>query len=338
MGKSVPSLIAQLSKRATDPRLATEGSELLKAVPQMNESNFTEVPGRIAEDLSAVFPELEAVVPLRLLGEGFRSIALETAVGQVFRIGRSPEATEGHLKELRLLPHLHDRLPAAIPQPIWYCGPSERFPFGVIGYPKLPGTPLIPEMLSGEGNNLIAELAAFLAALHRFPPREVLSIGVPILPTFSPEVEAMRDEVLPALSSRLTQAEYERVARWWESFLSNERMRRYKPALVHGDLWYENVLVDERGEHVLGVVDFEGASLADPATDFAAQFYLGEPFVVLLWEQYAEAGGTADEDLLYRAKRLWQLREFEGVQFSIRTDDMEELEDSILKLRWSGVL
>lgn len=208
----------------------------------------------------------------------------------------------------------------------------------MIGYPKLPGTPLLPEMLGLEGNNLIPELANFLAALHRFPRREALSIGIPVLSTCSPGAEAMRDQVLPVLSAHLTHAECERVTRWWEFFLSDERIGCYEPALVHGDLWYENVLVDERGEHVLGVVDFEGAVLADPATDFAAQFYLGEPFVLSLWEQYVEAGGRAEEDLLYRAKRLWQLREFEGAQFSIRTDDMEELEDSIVKLRRSGVL
>ena len=41
--------------------------------------------------------------------------------------------------------------------------------------------------------------------------------------------------------------------------------------MQYGDFWYENILVDEASEIIVGIIDFENATIGDPVQDFATQ-------------------------------------------------------------------
>ena len=294
---------------------------------------------RIGEALAMAFPALSGVTPVGVLGAGFRSVAVETAEGQVFRIARNRAAAAGHAREARLLPALRSRVPVAIPDPRWHAGPSAQFPFGVIGYPKLPGTPLSPALLSrADKTALAAGLAAFLLALHRFPVEEARALGLPGPGERERELATLRGEVLPPLRAALAAEEYRAVSRWWDAFLADERLRRYAPVLQHGDLWYENILADDAGRTVVGVVDFEHAAVGDPAQDFATQLHLGEAFAARVIAAYRALGGVLDAGFRHRLRKLWELREFGGIQFAVRYDDPVEFADGVRKLRAGPIL
>lgn len=47
---------------------------------------------------------------------------------------------------------------------------------------------------------------------------------------------------------------------------------------IHGDLWYENYILNDNNE-LVGIVDFEGSGMGDPAYDIAALYYLGTDFI-----------------------------------------------------------
>ncbi|MGH2557711.1 MAG: phosphotransferase family protein [Thermomicrobiales bacterium] len=294
---------------------------------------------RIGEALCGVFPALVRVAPLRVLGAGFGSVAVETAGGQVFRIAKSPAAAARHANEVRLLPALRTRVPVAVPDPRWHAGSSASLPFGVMEYPKLPGAPLRPEWLARTDSAPIAfDIAAFLLALHRFPIAEAEALGLPGPESSRAVLEALRADVLPPLRDALAAIEYRRITTWWDAFLADERMRRYRPALRHGDLWYENILVDEARERVVGVVDFECAAVGDPAQDFATQLHLGRRFAAQVIDAYRTLGGELDEDFSHRLWRFWELREFDGVQLAVQSGDSAEFEDAVRKLRRGPVL
>ncbi len=289
--------------------------------------------------LQASFPHLQPITPQRVLGAGFRSVALATAEGRVFRIARNPAAWAGYVKEQRLLPLLRSALPVTIPDPQWASGPSDLFPFGVIGYPLLPGRPLAPADLAlGTPARLAAELAAVLRVLHRVPLAAVAAVGLTGLDTRRAAWATMRATTLPVLQAALTAAEYRTVAGWWDRLLADPRMEQYTPTLQQGDLWYENILVDEAGSSVVGIVDFEDAAWGDPAQDFATQHHLGAGFTAEVIAAYKAAGGTLDAGFAYRMRRLWELREFEGLAFAIRTADEAEQADAIRKLRQGPIL
>ena len=114
-------------------------------------------------------------------------------------------------------------------------------------------------------------------------------------------------------------------------------MKRFRPAVTHGDFWYENLIVDDQAAHIAGVVDWEHAVIGDRAQDLATQ-NLGSEFTEAVLRVYRELGGRLDDEDRYRIRRLWELRHFYGVLYGIRFKDEEEIVDSIRKLREGSVL
>lgn len=271
--------------------------------------------------LERALPELR-VQPLRVLDVGLGSTVVETADGVVVRVARGRRAAEGHERELAVLPALAGRLPVSVPEPLRRLDPDPpALPFGAIASPKLPGAPLAP---GGADDRLAADVAAFLRALHGIRDREV--------PAARDDLEALRDATWPVLRRELAGAELRAVEAWWARLLDDERLRSYEPRLRHGDLWYENLLVEDG--RLVGVVDWEAAALGDPAEDFAALRHLGEPFARTV---LAECGGE-DPDLEYRIERRWELRELHGVRLSVELGDADELADAVRKLRAGPIL
>lgn len=289
--------------------------------------------------LREAFPALPAITPVRVLGAGFRSVAVQTAEGLVFRVGLNKAAAEGHTMEARLLPALAPQVPVAIPRPSWHAGPSPRFPFGVLGYPLLPGVPVAPRHLTESGlEALAAALAHFLLALHRFPAVEALACGVPGPQERWARLERMRDDTLPALRLLLAANEYTLVARWWNDLLTDDTLLSMTPVLCHGDLWYENLLVDPHTATLTGIVDFEHAAVADLAQDFATQMHLGRRFTAHVVAAYRTAGGALGRCFPYRLRRHWELRELDGLHFALQTGDAAETADALRKLRLGPIL
>ena len=81
---------------------------------------------------------------------------------------------------------------------------------------------------------------------------------------------------------------------WWDELLADSELTGFTPALRHGDLWYEHVLVAEESGRLTGVLDWEGAALGDPARDLAVQFHLGDDFAEATLAAYASRAGDVD--------------------------------------------
>lgn len=287
----------------------------------------------IAEDLSAAFPEIGEVESVTILGEGFRSLVVGTPGGEVFKIARNWDGGAGYLKEFRLLPLIRDELPLPVPYPVWHAGPSSYFPFGVIGYPKLEGAPM-----SESGSGSAPQVARFLQSLHGIEIAAAVAESVPAPRAFWNQIERLYQMLAPSLREIFDPGEYTVINRWWRSFLADQRMHAYRPVLHHGDFWYGNLLVSEDGATVTGVLDWENAAIGDPAQDIATLLHCGRPFTQAVLEEYAAAGGILDTDLLYRAQRLWELREFSGIGFAIQTMDQREYDEAVEKLRRGPLL
>jgi len=213
------------------------------------------------------------------LASGVTSVVVETSSGIVFRLGKNTAAAASYERESRLLPALRPHVDLPIPEPRWYAPPSPQAPFGVFGYPKLAGVPLNRRHLAHLDWHRLAEgIAAFLHQLHSSPVADFVDLGLPV---FHSKLEALRvtqSKVLPYLKLILATDEYEVVVRWWDELLIDQCMQDYESVLVHGDLFYANVLLEEATSTVTGVVDFENSTLGDPAQDLAVQYHLGRDF------------------------------------------------------------
>lgn len=290
--------------------------------------------------LGAECPDLGSVAFIRILGQGFSSLVVETDGGVVFKIALSEDAAKGQAKEAWLLPRLQSKLPVPVPEPRWCIGPARDLPFGAIGYRKLNGIPLQPQLLGGAAvrRKVARALGAFLHALHSFPTDEICQMQLPGPDEIRRELELLRAEVIPELRGALTRQEYVAIVQWWDAFLGDTRLRRFRPVVQHGDFWYENILVDPLTLDVTGVIDFEDSALGDAAQDFATLLYHGEDFVKEAIAAYRVAGGDLGEDFAHRVQRYWELRDFRGGQWAIRHKDAWEFYDSIGKLRRGPIL
>jgi aminoglycoside 2''-phosphotransferase len=284
--------------------------------------------------LSAAFQELGGVRIVRVLGTGFRSVAVQTDDNLVFRLGRSRAAAAGYRREYSLLPKIAFHVPVRIPNSRWFVESSSQLPFGAIGYEMLPGLEWIdaPCEPSARWERVANDITSFLIALQQFPVMHALASGVSGADKFWPEVKDMRERVWPVLLNYFSREDSRRLDRWWNAFLSDPRMLKHPSVMLHGDLWYGNLLLDETRSRLAGVVDFEHLAVGDPARDLATQFHAGDWFGNLVLERYSLRQQRADELLEYRVRRYWELREFAGLEFAISQKDDAEIEDALRKL------
>jgi hypothetical protein len=118
---------------------------------------------RLADQLGEAFPEAEPTAPLAILGEGFGSLVVETTGGVVFRVARHAAAQRGHRRERLILPIVRRAIAdLRVPRFEFWLESSAAFPFGVVGYVKLPGRPLAPDDLDRESfDRLAGQVAGF---------------------------------------------------------------------------------------------------------------------------------------------------------------------------------
>ena len=282
---------------------------------------------RLATALERQLPTLGPVRPLSILGRGFRSIALETAGGDVVRVGLSADAADDYAKEWRIGRFLASRLGGLVPQPLWYAPPCDELPHGALGYKKLNGE--TQAWGADPGAAFARDLGAFMARLHALPVDEARIAGIADVDAYR-RILGARDVVMPVLTRRLEPAAVGVIERWWAGLAVDARMRTARVAVCHHDLWHDNLL--SSAGRLSGVLDLAHVELSDPAHDFAAPRYFGEDFMAALLDAYRSAGGLHDADDEHRAARYYEAREFGGLAWAVEHDDAREMSDSIQKI------
>lgn len=288
----------------------------------------------VASGLEATFPDLHDVAPCRVIGYGFTSTVVETADGIVFRLLRVPKVHRRFERLQALLMAIAPRLPAAVPEPRWLTGPCDAFKHGAIGYARLPGRIMTEESFYASDRAALARsFARFIAALHAIPVQDVSMLSVRT-PERRMEIErSVRDYAEPALREHFSEEEFALAEAWWERYLGDPEMMSYEAKMTHGDIWWANVLVDESGAVITGVLDWDEAAVADPARDFGGVAYLGVDFMESVLDAYAENVGDDDASLRHRSRMLFDVREFYGVSHARAYPEQREMDDALAKVR-----
>ena len=290
--------------------------------------------------IAASFPTLPEREPLRALGEDWRWLVVETQGGVLFRFAKDGEGTRAQEMEARLLPFLRHHLSPAVPVPEWQGASGPDAPWGFLGCRRLPGRPLRPAAISERNvERLAVEVAQFLSELHGFPLARAPAFQVPGARAWRARYERLRDDLRTALRRRLSFTERSRLRRWWEGFLGDEENWSAEPALVHGGLGGEQILVDEEARGVEAVVGWTSAVVGDAAVDLAGLVSAyGPDFAWRVMEASRQQGMAVDGDFFRRARRFSALAPLEAVRAAARGGDAEALAAALARLRASAVL
>ncbi len=295
---------------------------------------------RLADTIEADLPELEGNVrPLTLLGEGFMSWAVETPTGVVFRIPKRQRAAQRAEVERLFLADLAPTLSIDVPSQTYHGPPSDLCPWGYSGYAKVPGAALdLPRMTPSAISRAAENLGKFFAALHAFPLERAGELGV--LDNWREEYLQLRGAVMPRLAKELTPQEYGLVDSWWEEYLADGRNWNFAPAVVHGDVGPQHLLVSEDG-NLTGVIDFGEVMIGDPAVDFGGLVaYVSPAFAQAVLASYREHGGEPDVDVLRRGTTLAMAVPFFTVLIAVNSGEghVPTVADGIAELRAGPIL
>jgi aminoglycoside phosphotransferase (APT) family kinase protein len=242
------------------------------------------------------FPQLE-LVSLRMLAEGWDNSVWVVDERYAFRFPRRAVAIPGVEREISILPKLAPSLPLPVPQPIFVGSPDDGYSWPFFGCELLPGTELGDASLDDDARLAVAlDLARFLRMLHTLELEEPLPLD-PNGRTDMPKRAGLAREDL---------AELERLGLWRApprlAALLDEAERLPPPeasAVVHGDLHFRHVLVDDAA--ATGVIDWGDLCRSDPAIDLPLFWSFVPPEGR---SSFLEAYGEVDEAQLVRARML----------------------------------
>lgn len=181
---------------------------------------------------------------------------------------------------------------------------------------RLPeGRPLHPDLIVDQNRErLVRDLASLFHELHGFSVERARGLGLPSFRAWRDQHEALSRRSRAILRPLLSWSDMTWTRRWWSRFLDDDALWKIEPALVHGAISSERMLVDPLVQELSGVTDWQELSVADPALDFAALIdAYGTELGWRIVEHYGSLGSAADASLFRRIRLQQTVRRFRDI-------------------------
>lgn len=202
-----------------------------------------------------------SVKSIKVIGEGFDSVAYLANDEYIFKRSKHKEAAQNMKKEIKVLRYLEGKLSLEIPIIDYYDEENN-----ICGYKKIKGEVLTPEMYSSmsgdEQEQLAKDIANFLTLLHSLPLPEIEELESDIVQDYKSDYDALKVMIydkIPSKSKTYLDALFRRI-------LSDERITKYSVALCHNDLSCNHIIM--KNNRVVGIIDFGDVAITDRDRDF----------------------------------------------------------------------
>jgi len=227
------------------------------------------VHGLLAEQCPSL-----AVRDLRPFAEGWDNAIWIVNDTVIFRFPRRAVAVSGVEREIRVLPLLADRVPVAIPQPIFVGHPSSAYPWPFFGAHLIEGEEPARLAQPVHGARLGSVFGTCLRALHDPATLAVAGRHLPHDPNARGDIAAR----ILLTRQRLDSLEGLRL---WEvptkvDAILDQAARSPADAtrvVTHGDLHVRHVLLDRHGS-MRGLIDWGDVCVADCSIDLSLYWSL----------------------------------------------------------------
>jgi aminoglycoside phosphotransferase (APT) family kinase protein len=261
-------------------------------------------------------PEAIDLTAFQPVHQGFSAV-ISRSGPWLLREPRSAEAQRRHDREADVLAVVADGLPVEVPAVESRIAPSPERPYGAH---------LVRWLEGDEVDQTVdpASVAGFVDVLHGVDSAPIRGL-VPSFGEWCRQQRKLEAAGLAALTGRVDDGLLSELGRLMKR-LGDRIADCPRPGVVHGDLWYGNLLM--RDHRLTGVLDWEFAVTGDPLVDYAALWYLGDDFMAAL----LAALGQSVPDLPETVRYYRVLREFTGLTWSIDNHDEEELRESVDKV------
>lgn len=270
------------------------------------------------------FPQIQVDSIAQAIG-GWASDVLEVNGELIFRLPVRPERERTTQKEINLLPELAEVLPVQIPN-FEFIGEHNNKVF--VGYRKIPGVPLA-SCDYGRGD-LADQLAKIITEIHRFPAHRATRLKVP-KPDWRREYVEFYRRVRSKAFPLMNEALQERAVSTWEEFLENDDNFRFDPVFIHRDLsGDQHILCDPKRTKITGIIDWEDASIGDPAIDFTGIYWdCGEEFTKRVLARYGE---KVDGTFWERALFYYKIGAFHEIEYGQLINDDTHIKNGLKHL------
>ncbi len=219
-----------------------------------------------------------------------------------------------------------------IPKPI-ILKEYPNFPFALIVFKKIPGVNLLPELISDDNINRLAEqIANFMYQLH--------TIDRSVFNNCSPTNYIPNENVLNLIKFNtrnflikfFSSADVNLFDLIWNELFTSFKEDDQFSTVVHGDFWYKNILVNHYENRIQGVLDFEDLSLGHPIIDFVSLRYYDNSFLNLVLTYYNKLNNIHQVACSKRKFIIYSFfRELKGLHNDLSIDSIDH--DCIDKIK-----
>ena len=242
----------------------------------------------------------------KYINEGFNSKAYIVNEDYILLEGINDNSYSNYRKYAKNISLLRNIKSVQIPTNIQIIKPNKDYPFGALKYKMIKGKTFRKEDIKLVNLDDIARtLGDFL--------NELYDIKVPFDKTYSiiSEIDITGLSVTK-LKDYLDSDTYKKVLDWYNAY-KKYLINFDDYHFIHGDLWYENYILNDDNK-LIGIVDFEGSGMGDPAYDIASLYYLGNDFIDKVLYHYKHT----DQDLIKRIDILVKAREIADFDDTVR--------------------
>ncbi|MGE6486894.1 phosphotransferase family protein [Paenisporosarcina sp. NPDC076898] len=283
------------------------------------------------ERIQQVYPEL--IIDQCAQNEnGQNNDVLVVNESLVFRFPKYEKGIEQLSRETKILEAIHNRMKLPTPYPLYQSFEPKEVGMVFTGYHLIEGTPLWKQdFLKIEEEETVRQLAtqlvSFLLELHATPLDSISGLGKKQMKTPQEEMGELYKNIQTKLYSFMRKDAQDQVTHRFESFLNDDL--QVTPTLIHGDFGGSNILWNPVESRILGIIDFGGAGIGDPAYDLAGILSsYGEDFFNRCIALYPNGKEIAQRVHFYRSTFALQ-EALHGVD----NNDAEALENGIQAYR-----
>lgn len=279
--------------------------------------------------LQSLYPELQInSVYINEIGQNNDVLIVNDNI--VFRFPKYEKGIQKLRIEKQLLERIRPFITLQIPNPS-YQGFQDEVPGKVFaGYEMIEGDPFLKNIFTEINDEkqlqtLACTLARFLKELHEIPLSTFEGIMQYDTTDMYSEINSLYSQLKDYVYPYMREEAKKEVSKSFEMHLNEESHFNFTPSLVHGDFGMTNILYSATKKDISGVLDFGGASIGDPAYDFAGILAsYGEEFLQLFKAYYPNL--EAVKERMYFYKSTFALQE---ALFGVLNNDKKAFEAGI---------